>query len=397
MRKAYLIYLIATGTLLQEACSEPSKPRAVQNAVRVGVVTAKSEAVAAIVEAPGSVQPRNRVVLSAQINGFVREVTVHAGDAVSAGRALVTLDARDAESQKAAALASIEEAQTALAEARKGAAMAQNVRMAAKASADLASGTYLRYQKLFESSSVSPQELDEVRARRDAAVADLAAKEDMVAAAADRLRQIDAKIAQANAQSRRTDVYVGWTVIKAPMSGRIAERNVDPGSAVFPGSPLITLESSSGPQVVASLPTTDLPLLRKGMEVKVRIPEGPQSVVPGRVSEIIPLSIAGSHTVQFKVDLPSGFDAVPGTFAKVEIAAGTRQALLVPVGAVRESGQLSGVFIADSSATASFRLVKATPYDPENMELLAGVEPGERVIAKLTDQITDGVSLEIRQ
>jgi multidrug efflux pump subunit AcrA (membrane-fusion protein) len=384
------------GALLLAACGESPKSATAPKSVQVGVITARNESVAAIVEAPGTVQPCDRVVLSSQINGFVREVRVRAGDIVIAGHVLVTLDARDAESQKAVAQASIEEAQAALAEARKGAQMAQSMRIAAKASADLAVGTYARYQKLYEARSVSPQELDEVRARRDGAAADLAAEEAMVAAAEDRLRQVEARISQANAQSRRADVYVSWTVVKAPSSGRIVERNVDPGSAIFPGSPLITLESTSRPQILASLPTTDSGHLRNGLDVRVRIPDQPQTLMQGRISEITPLSTPGSHTVQFKVDLPSDFSAVSGTFVKVEISVGTRQALLVPVQALREAGQLTGVFVADGSAKARFRLVKATAYDPDRVELLAGIEPGERIIAKLTDQITDGVPLEIR-
>ncbi len=406
MKNNHLALLISVGTLLFAACGgEPARPGGSQRPVEVGVITARDEQVPALLVAPGTVQPRDRIALSSQINGFVREVKVRAGDTVSAGQVLVTLDARDADSQKAAALASIEEAQAALAEARKGAEMAQSMRAAAKASADLAGETYKRYQKLAEARSISPQELDEVRSRRDSASADLAAKEAMVAAAADRLRQVEAKIAQANAQLGRADVYLGWTVVKAPSPGRIVERSVDPGSAIFPGSPLMTLESTSRPQILATLPTAASDHLKNGLEVRVRMPdlEGrtesgtPPAPVTGRIVEIIPLSTPGSHTVQFKVDLPAGITAVSGSFVKVEVPTGTRQALLIPAQAVRESGQLTGVFVADGSAKARFRLVKTAPYDRDRVELLAGVQPGERIIAKLTDQITDGVSLEIRQ
>ncbi len=396
MRSVHVTALAMAGALLLAACGEPPRPSAPQRTVQVAVVTTRSEPVPAILEAPGTVQPRARVALSSQINGFVREVRVRAGDSVVAGQILVTLDARDAESQKAMAQAGVDEAQAALAEARTGIEMARSMRSAAKASADLAGATYARYQKLYEARSVSPQELDEVRTRRDGAAADLAAKEAMAAAAEDRLRQVEAKIAQANAQSRRADVYVGWTTVKAPSAGRIVERNVDPGSAIFPGSPLIALESASTPQVLASVPTADAVHVRTGLEVRVRVPDQPTVRVAGRVSEIIPLSDPGSHTVQFKVDLPRDFSAVSGTFVKVEIPSGTRQAILVPVRSIRESGQLTGVFVADGSAKARFRLVKVIAYDSERVELLAGIEPGERVLANLTDQIADGVSLEIR-
>ncbi len=396
MRIPYLMFPILAGTLLFASCSGPAPSVAPAQSVRAEVVTLQNESVPAMLEAPGSVQPRDRIMLSSQINGFVREVRVRAGDTVTAGQVLVTLDARDADSQKDAAQASIQEAQAALVEARRGTEVARSMRTAAKAAADLATGTYARYQKLAESRSVSPQELDEMRARRDAAAADLAAKESMVAAAEDRIPQIEARIAQAGAQSRRADVYVGWTVVKAPSAGRIVERSVDPGSAIFPGGPLIAIESTSRPQVLASLPTTEAASLRNGLEVNIRIPDQAKAATQGRVSEIIPLSASGSHTVQFKVDLPADFAAVSGSFVKVAIPAGTRQALLVPIQAVRESGQLTGIFVVDGSGKARFRLVKTAPYDPQRVELLAGIEPGERIIAKLTDQIIDGISLEIR-
>jgi HlyD family secretion protein len=387
---------ILAGTLMFSACSnEPAPTSAPGKSAPASVMTVQYEAVPATLQAPGAVQPRDRVALSSQINGFVREVRVRAGDVVAAGQVLVTLDARDVDSQKAAAQSGIDEARAALAEARKGTEMAQSMRAAARASLDLANGTYARYQKLFETRSVSPQELDEVRARRDGAAADFAAKETMVAAAQDRWVQIEAKIAQATAQLQRADVYVGWAVIKAPAAGRVVERSIDPGSAIFPGGPLITLESTSRPQVLATLPTTDAGHLKAGLEVPVHISD--QAPVTGRIAEIIPLSSLGSHTVQFKVDLPAGSAAVSGSYATVDIPTGTRQALLVPVQAVRESGQLTGVFVVDSSSIARFRLVKVAPFDAERVELLAGLAPGERILAKLADTIVDGTSLEVRQ
>jgi len=397
MRTRQSVFLIPAGALLFGACGGHTPPVAPAVPVQAEVITVQSQSIPVLLQAPGTVQARDRVVLSSQINGFVRGINVRVGDSVAAGQVLVTLDSRDAESQKEGAQAAIEEAKAALAEGRSGAQAAQSMRAAAKASADLADGTYARYQKLAESRSVSPQELDEMRARRDATAADLAAKDAMVAAAGERLRQVEARVAQAGAQLRRADVYLGWSVVKAPSAGRVVERSVDPGSAIFPGGPLITLESTSRPQVLASLPTGDAGSLRNGLEVRVRIPGQPQATVIGRVSEIIPLSTPGSHTVQFKVDLPAGVAVVSGTFVSVEISMGTRPALLVPEQAVRVTGQLAGIFVADPSGKASFRLIKAAPLDSGRMEILAGVREGERIIAKLTDQIMDGVTLEIRR
>ncbi len=389
------LLLIIAGSLLLAACGENPKPVPARRSIAVQVITAQYQTVPATVEAPGSVQPRNRIALSSQINGFVHSVSVKAGDMVGAGQTLVTLDARDAQSQKDMAQASIDEAQATMEEARKGAQMAADMRNAAKANSDLAAATFQRFQRLFDSKSVSPQELDEARARRDATASDLAAKETMVAAAQDRLKQAQARITQASAQSRRADVIVGYTVIRAPAAGRISERLADPGSAIFPGSPLLVIETTANPQVLAEIPTVHLAALHLGLEVNVRISDSGPSL-KGRVAEIVPLANPATHTVQFKVDLPQGAAAPTGSYAKVEVPKGGRNVLLVPVSAVRETGQLTGVFVVDSGSKARFRLVKTAPFDAGHLELLSGVEAGEKVVSGISDELTDGITLEVR-
>ena len=380
--------------ILTTACGEKPAVHSTATPVQARAITANMEPVPSELEVPGSVQPRDRIVLSSQINGFVRSVLVQPGDVVAAGKVLATLDARDADSQKAAAQAGITEAQQALAEARQGEQIAVSQRDAARANARLAEGTFDRYKKLYESHSATPQELDEVRARRDAAAAELAARETAAAAANSRIAQIEARITQANAGLQRAEVLVGWTVIKAPARGRVVERPVDPGSAIFPGTPILILESLTAPQVVAEIPSTQADWIKAGLEVRVSTES--ETPVRGRVTELVPLSSPGTHTVRFKVDLPANSAARSGSFARVLIPTGERQTLLLPRSAIRESGQLTGVFVVDSGSKARFRLVKVAPFDSARVEVLAGIEPGERVIAEPTEQIEDGVPLEIR-
>lgn len=385
---------IFAGLIPITACGEKPAVHSTAAPVQARVITANPEPVPAELEVPGSVQPRDRIVLSSQINGAVRSVLVQPGDVAAAGQVLVTLDARDADSQKAAAQAGIREAQQALVEAQQGEQIAASQRDAARANARLAEDTFSRYQKLFEARSATPQELDEVRARRDAAAAEFAARETAAAAVTSRIGQIEARIAQANAGLQRAEVVVGWTVIRAPTGGRVVERPVDPGSAIFPGSQLLILESLTTPQVVAEIPSKQAGWIKSGLEVQV-IAES-EAPVRGRVTELVPLSSPGSHTVRFKVDLPANTAARSGSFARVLIPTGERQTMLLPRSAIRESGQLTGVFVADSGSKARFRLIKIAPYDSARVEVLAGLEAGERVVAEPGAQIEDGISLEIR-
>jgi multidrug efflux pump subunit AcrA (membrane-fusion protein) len=75
---------------------------------------------------------------------------------------------------------------------------------------------------------------------------------------------------------------------------------------------------------------------------------------------------------------------------------GRRNVLLIPKEAMRETGQLTGVFVVDSGSRARFRLVKVALFDGEQVELLSGVEPGERIVEPLPDELTDGLALEVR-
>ena len=102
------------------------------------------------------------------------------------------------------------------------------------------------------------------------------------------------------------------------------------------------------------------------------------TIAEGQISEIVPLSNPATHSMQFKVDLPSNIPMPSGQFVKVEVPAGTRDALLAPRTAVRQSGQLTGMFVVDSTSKAHFRLVKIAPYDSERVEVLSGIEPGEK-------------------
>jgi multidrug efflux pump subunit AcrA (membrane-fusion protein) len=392
-----LLLVVLSGLSIQIACKEtrPVKPETAGQPVPAGIITAAYESIAAVLEAPGTVQPRDRIALSSQINGFVREMRFRVGDIVKKDQVLAILDARDAQSQKAAAQAGVDEAEAALSEARKAYQASVEMQTAAKASSDLASQTLVRYQKLSESRSVSPQELDEVRTRRNAAAAELASRESMVSAGQDRIKQVEAKIAQAKAQSGRADVMMSWTEITAPSTGRIVQRLVDPGSAIFPGSPLLVIESIEKPQVLADVPTEHSGMLRPGSNVRIRNTET-GTALEGRISQIIPLSDPATHSIQFKVDLPSNFSLPSGQFVKVELPAGNRQALLAPRTALRQTGQLAGLFVVDSASKARFRLVKVVPYDNQQVEILSGIQPGEKLVSKLSDQITDGIAIAER-
>jgi multidrug efflux pump subunit AcrA (membrane-fusion protein) len=353
------------------------------------------EKVPLIVEAPGSIVPRDRIQISSQINGFVREVRVREGDRVDAGQLLLTLDSRDAAAQREAAEAGMAQAQAAIEEAKKSAVAAARAKAGAEAGARLAAETHERYQKLSESRSVSAHEMSEVRTRLESAKEELAAREALASAAQDRVRQAEQRIRQARSDIERADVLLGWTVVRAPSASVVSSRLVDRGSAVFAGTPLIRLDSVARARVLADLPSKDAALLKPGLEVNVSTENA--SVVQGRVVEISPITTPGMHTVQFKVDLAEQASVRVGGFARVRIPSGERIAFLIPRSAILESGQLMGVYIADSNQIARFRLLRTFPHDGDTFEVAAGLEAGDRLVLDPPSALVDGAPLEIRR
>ena len=87
-----------------------------------------------------------------------------------------------------------------------------------------------------------------------------------------------------------------------------------------------------------------------------------------------------------------------GVFMEANFAAirAFPDALLVPRSAVRQTGQLTGLFVVEAGPRARFRLVKIAPYDAERVEVLSGVNPGEKIIAGLSHEIVDGIPVTER-
>ena len=162
MRKMVTSCLLAASAAMLAGChgGEPVSPAAVQT-VQARVVESRQQQVPLNVRSTGTIHARETAVVSAQVVGRIQQVLVREGDSVRAGQTLVVLD-------DAALRASAEQAQA-------GVKAAQDEQAAAQTDAKLAASTLDRYRQLQAEKSVSPQEMDEVSQRAEAAAARLEA------------------------------------------------------------------------------------------------------------------------------------------------------------------------------------------------------------------------------
>jgi RND family efflux transporter MFP subunit len=182
---------------------------------------------------------------------------------------------------------------------------------------------------------------------------------------------------------REAEVFLGETEVKAPVKGRVLERRIEPGDMAAPGAPLFTVEAADGGlRIEAWVPEACRCTVNVGDKVLARIDATGQELEVV-LDEIAPSSEPGSHSFLVKATLPAGVAARPGEFARLVRSCRERSAHLVPVRAVRSFGQLELVTVVESGRGHP-RHVRTGKRFGDKVEVLAGVEPGERVLVEKT-------------
>ncbi len=380
---AISIAVAAAGILSSCGGKErPEKAAAKESApVLVHAITVQHSAVPAYYEATGTVRARTAAVISAKVMGYVREVNAAVGDRVRAGQTLVVLDSRDLEAAYREAEAARNEARNAMPEAENGIA-------SAKANLDLAEVTLKRMKTLFDKDSISRQEYDEAQMRVKVARANY----EMALAKKEQLRS---RIEQAEQGLASAGVARSYSRVTAPFDGIVTEKPVELGSLAAPGQPLLTIERAGVYRLEAAIEESKLSAVRPGQKVEVQL-DALDRTLNGRVTEIVPAIDVASRTFTAKIDLPASPQIRSGLFGRARFPLGARESMTVPPEAVVERGQLASVYVADAGYARS-RLVTLGDRGPNAIEVLSGLNPGERVIAPAPAGLADGARVEVRQ
>jgi multidrug efflux system membrane fusion protein len=393
---AYTVAALLAFVAAVAGCSEREGPvasRAVPSpAARVAVARAVSETVDEGVEAVGTVMSRRRTVLSAKILAIVEAVAPHEGDHVRAGEVLVELDERDLRTRLDRARAAAREARDALDETAQAIREADAAIEAASARSELGSATLRRYTTLYERRSVSPHEYDEVVARAKTAAAELTRARQSRAALLAKQQQARARIEQADADVANAGVALSDARVAAPGDGVVVARTVEPGAVAGPGTPLLTIDEERY-RLELAVPESDAGRLRIGQRATVTI-DALRQPLAGPISEILRAADPGSRTVTVKVDLPGDAALRSGLYGRARFAVGHRAALLLPRAAVAQRGQLERVFVVDQGNVARMRLVTTGKTYGDRVEILSGLDPGERVVVEGVERVTDGERVE---
>ncbi len=365
--------------LLAAGCGGDTRPAAEDAAntaspVRVSMDSAAVTDVADTFDAGGLVSASTSTEVSSRVVAPVTALRVRAGDRVTAGQTLVVLDARTLGADARRSASAVTAAERALDAARSEHAAAQ-------ADLTLAQAWHGRISALRRDNSATAQELDEADARRASAQARLQG-------AQSRIAQAEAEVAAASAAAEGAQTTASFATVTAPFDGLVTETLVDVGALAQPGRPLLRLDSLGAAEVHVRVDESRAAFVRVGDAVTVAFDDDAVPAVEGSVREVGRAVAADDRAFTVKVALAARTDRRAGSFARVRFRGTARQALTVPVAAVRRQGQVTSVFVVEG-AMARTRLVRLAELADTRAEVLAGLEAGERVVAPVPPNLFD--------
>ncbi|MEJ0086592.1 MAG: efflux RND transporter periplasmic adaptor subunit [Pseudomonadota bacterium] len=303
-------------------------------AVRVTLAPVRSERVSQRLEALGNARANESVDISTKISNIVTAIRFRDGERVQRGQVLVQLDDAQARADVAAAQAVLTESES----------------------------QYNRSRELMNTQALSKSNFDQLEGTLKANRARLGA-----------------------ATARLED-----TVIRAPFSGRVGLRRVSVGTLISPGDVITTLDDTSVIKLDFSVPENFLASLREGLSVRATAPAFPGRSFAGKVASIDSRVDVATRAVTVRALLANDDGALKsGMFLNVSLANDERAALLIPEEALTPEAERQYVFVV-ADGKAERREVHIGGRQPGTVEIITGLEAGERVVVEGTQKIRDG-------
>jgi len=287
----------------------------------------------------GIIAARVQSNLGFRVPGKVVERLVDVGQEVHAGQPLMRLDQKDLD----------------LALAAK-----ENAVAAARAAAVQARDDEVRYRQLAADGWASRQRYEQARAAFDTAAAQLAA-------------------AEAQATVARNEA--GYSLLLADADGAVVETLAEPGQVVAAGQTVVKLAHAGPREALVNLPETVRPAI--GSLAQARVYGDTSIPSPAHLRQLSDAADTASRTYEARYVLGGEASLAPlGATVTVTLSTGeTSDAVEVPLGALYDNGQFSGVWVVDPhSSSVSLRAVQIRRL-AEETAVVSGVRPGERVVA----------------
>jgi RND family efflux transporter MFP subunit len=284
----------------------------------------------------GTLITDDRVEIASRIMGYIRSITVKEGDKIRKGQLLLTIDPTEIQAR-------LEEAEARLAQA--------NAR-SKEAKADLQ-----RYKQLFEQRLVAATQFRKVELAYEVAEQEQRAAE----AALSRVR-----------------VEMQYAEIRSPVDGVVVQKQRQKGDIATPGAALLTVENPENIVMRTFIREDHLENIKVGDPVRITV-DAARLQTDGIVTQVVTAGDPATHSYMVKAALKDSRGARTGMFARAEFSIGRKWGITVPREAIVMRADLPGTYVVDDQGRAHFRMLRTGRELDGDMEILAGLNGGERI------------------
>ena len=299
--------------------------------------------------------------MSFRVAGRVSELHIKVGDRTEAGQVIARLDPTDLELR-------VQEVRAALEQAQANQRNAQSV--------------LTRVRGLYENNNASRNEMDSARANAEAA---------------------DAQVKTIANQLRLVRRQLSYAELRAPAACDVADLDVEVNENVAAGQPIALLGCGGDTEVKVQVPGSVISEIRSGDPATVRFAEIEDVLFPGTVAEV---GVAATEVgTTFPVTVRIDEEPVPlrsGLSGEVNFMVGSTDGkgrILLPLSAVGGDMQGRFVFVLKNPdqkvTTLDRRAVEVGELTARGVEILSGVEPGEKVVTAGVSQVRDGQKVRV--
>ncbi|MBD1386742.1 efflux RND transporter periplasmic adaptor subunit [Mucilaginibacter rigui] len=362
-RNRVLKLLTAIVALAISSCSSNVKKETRSSADTAILVTVSLPAADAQqrLTVSGRVEAGQTANISTRVMGYITKIYVKVGDPVNKGQLLATISNDDILAKRAQTNAMIAQADAAFKNAQKD---------------------YDRFTTLYKQQSASAKELDNIALQYQSARSGLEA---------------------AKQQRNEVNAMLNYTNLTAPFNGTVTQKMMDAGSMANPGMPLLTIEQTGSYQVSASVPESEIGLVKQGALVTVNI-DAVHKIINGKIAQVSQSSANSGGQFLIKIDIPDNEKKglFAGMYANVSIpvataikaTAGTQ--VMVPVAAIQYKDQLTGLYTIGSSHSALLRWVRLGRIQGNQVEVLSGLAANEQFIVSADGRLYNGAPVKIK-
>lgn len=351
----FLIFIIfCCIVLLGAGCTKKKEEAKAEKIINIKVITTQKMPVRPYVEAVGTLQPWDEVIISPEVDGIIKEIPVEEGFAVTKGMFLLKINDIDYR-------LGVQTAEAALGQAQAGLNNAKIM--------------FDRMEALYKQSGVSKQEFDNASTRLDVSVQDVERAKAALSIAKERLSRV---------------------ILRSPINGMIKQKAVTTGMFVKTGMPLLNLIQIDPLFLTFSVTEKDVGTLKRGQDVVFSVDAFPNREFKGKVDIIYPNVDEHSRMLKVEALIPNrSLELKPGFFSRVMVYTGAqKEAVLIPITSILYEGTKVRVFLNENNKARERYLKLGRKYG-EMMEITEGLQAGEKLVVVGQNTLTDGVNVRV--